>query len=417
MFRLGKCAARLGLTARATDAFRRAVALAPADPRAYGELADALRREKRIDAAERAYRVAIELAGKDAHPAWRVGLSLVEAARGHLSAAETHFSEALSQAPNAAAVHYNLGDVRLRQNRADEARAAFTAAIRLDDSFAKAHFGLGRVFERDGSIDAALGSYSRASEIDPNDPRYHAARARVLRRSGRHEAGEAAHAAYQQAVADKYLAIGLAYLEVGDWRDALTRLLIAHNAAPDLPGVAIARGTAHLRLGEFAIAERILAGVERPNADDPRVARLVAEARLAQGDDIGAVRALDAALARAPAWGPGLWIRGVALGRLGDVGGAEKDMRAALAASPDAIAPKAWLARLLAEENRDIADALELAVAALTAEPTPRRRATLALVYLRMGHESQARLQIERARREAPGDAAVLAMYTRIQGR
>lgn len=416
-FRLGKCAARLGLTARATDAFMRTVKLAPADPIAYGELADSLRREKRIDAAEAAYLTAIDLAGDDAHPAWRVGLGLVELARGDLHAAERRFSAARDQDPAASAVHYNLGDVLLRQNRIDEARASYLAALHHDSSFAKAHYGLGKVSERAGATDAAITAYTAASRLDPDDPKYYAGLARVLRRSGQDDRSQTARDDYRSAVARKYLATGRAYLEAGDWRDALVRLRVAYDADPGLPGLAVAKATAHLRLGEFAIAEALLVSTAMDRSDERRAARLLAEARLAQGNSRGAVSALDAALAREPAWGPGLWLRGVALGRLGDMRRAEKDMRAAIEASPDAVAPTAWLARLLAEENRDIPAALELAVAALTAEPTPAHRATLAFVYLRMGHGSQAKLQIERARQEAPADPAVLAMHARIHGR
>ena len=139
VFRLGKCAAKLGLSARATDAFHHAATLSPTDPLVRGELADALRIEKRIDEAEYQYHRAIEIAGADAHPAWSVGLGLVAMARGSLSDAERHFSKALRLAPDAAAIHYNLGEVSLRQNQIDDARHAYEAAIEHDEAFPIAH--------------------------------------------------------------------------------------------------------------------------------------------------------------------------------------------------------------------------------------------------------------------------------------
>jgi len=53
-------------------------------------------------------------------------------ARGSLSDAERHFSKALRLAPDAAAIHYNLGEVSLRQNQIDDARHAYEAAIERD---------------------------------------------------------------------------------------------------------------------------------------------------------------------------------------------------------------------------------------------------------------------------------------------
>lgn len=203
VFRLGKCAAKLGLSARATDAFHHAATLSPTDPLVRGELADALRIEKRIDEAEYQYHRAIEIAGADAHPAWSVGLGLVAMARGSLSDAERHFSKALRLAPDAAAIHYNLGEVSLRQNQIDDARHAYEAAIEHDEAFPIAHFGLGRVAERVGAIHDAARFYTRASEIDPDEPSFHAARARVLARTGHPEESAEAHADYRRATALK----------------------------------------------------------------------------------------------------------------------------------------------------------------------------------------------------------------------
>jgi len=413
-FRRGRCAANLGLTAQATDSFRRAVALSPGSALAHGELGDALRRERRVDAAEEHYLRALELSQGDGAAVWLVGLGLVELSRGRAESASERFSAARDASPAAPEPHYNLGDALLRQNLTADARAAFAAAIKTDATFALAHFGLGRSWERSRNLPEALRCYTQASERDPAEPAFHAARARAMRRTGDLPGAALARDAFRQATAIKYLSAGKALMAVGQWRDALARLLIARNADPSSPDIAMETATAYLRLGEPAAAEEALGVAEATDRQGTRRHRLLAEALLARGDTGRAVASVTEALERRPTWAPGLWLRGIARERLGDSVGAEADLRAAIGVAPDAIPPKAALARLLALNNRDIALAYDLAVSALTADPTPTRRATLALVYLRMGEANQARLQVNLARTQAPEDPEVLAVHAAV---
>ncbi|MAF12833.1 hypothetical protein CMK11_20480 [Candidatus Poribacteria bacterium] len=413
-FRIGRCASKLEAYPRAIRAFEKARELAPESPRIHGELADVLRRAKRYDEAEAAYEHALHGTDDRTASVWRVGLALIDVARADFAAAERRLRAALLVDPGEPAIRYNLAEVLFRLQRLGEADDAYVAAIERNGEFALAHFGRGRIAERRRDFASALMHYTRAAELNPAEPATHYAIARSLRRLGRSQEGARAIADYQRAVATRSLRTARRNMAQGLWDDAARQLQIAHQADPTFVDAALERAKAYIHLGEHARAEAALQELLREHPNERDAYRALAEACLAQGDLAGAETALSTVLTDHPEWGVALWLRGIVRGRSGDDGAAEVDLRAAMRVAPDALPPKASLARLLADRDRHVEEAFELAVEVLKAEPTPSHRGTLALVYLRMGYADQARLQIERAHREAPDDVEIAALRIAI---
>jgi hypothetical protein len=63
--------------------------------------------------------------------------------------------------------HYNLGNVRLREGRVDEAIAEYRQAIAIDPTLAPAYYNLGNALARKGDPEGAIAAFSRAVAIQP----------------------------------------------------------------------------------------------------------------------------------------------------------------------------------------------------------------------------------------------------------
>jgi tetratricopeptide (TPR) repeat protein len=156
--------------------------------------------------------------------------------------------------------------------------------------------------------------------------------------------------------------------------------------------VAIA-GDAQVELGRypqgFAAVQRRLE--LRP--DLPSYSR-ASYARELQGDRTGAIRLMDLAVGAGALGGPDRAFAQVQLGLLrfgqGDLAGAERDMRAALAERPDDAPATAGLARVLAARG-DLEAAAGLYSRAIDLLPLPEYPAALADVHRALGRPEAAR--------------------------
>jgi tetratricopeptide (TPR) repeat protein len=98
--------------------------------------------------------------------------------RAHLNLA-THLdetgrtAEALRHARRAVAIresatgYYNLGNILLRLDHAEQARRAYEDAVRLDPGLAEAHSNLGLIAANDRDFEAAESHFRRAIALDP----------------------------------------------------------------------------------------------------------------------------------------------------------------------------------------------------------------------------------------------------------
>jgi Tfp pilus assembly protein PilF len=107
-----------------------------------------------VDRATDAYRraLALEPLHADAH----VNLGRLLHEHGEPSAAERHYRAAAAAAPLDGRARYNLGVALEDQGRGAEAEDAYLDAIRVDESLAAAHFNLSRLLEARGEDALAL---------------------------------------------------------------------------------------------------------------------------------------------------------------------------------------------------------------------------------------------------------------------
>ena len=113
------------------------------------------------DDAKIAYRLAIELDGKNAHAHAHINFGRLLQVDGDVANAENHYREALVCAPENATARFNLGTALEDQGRAVEAIDAYTEALALLPDFADAHYNLAQLYEKRGDRSAALQHFSR----------------------------------------------------------------------------------------------------------------------------------------------------------------------------------------------------------------------------------------------------------------
>lgn len=84
-----------------------------------------------------------------------------------------------------------LGFVRYRQEKLDDAAALLRRALRQDKELALAHYDLGAVLFRQHNISGAGRAYRESDRLEPKDPRALAALCQVLAQVGRVNDGDA----------------------------------------------------------------------------------------------------------------------------------------------------------------------------------------------------------------------------------
>ena len=94
-----------------------------------------------LEAAERAYRMAIRLDPKYARAHYDLGIILLS--KHQLAEAESHLAKAVEADPEFGDAYYSLGSVRGRQGKFQEAVAALREALRLDPEDPDCHLMLG----------------------------------------------------------------------------------------------------------------------------------------------------------------------------------------------------------------------------------------------------------------------------------
>ncbi|MDL2339522.1 MAG: tetratricopeptide repeat protein [Pseudomonadota bacterium] len=157
---------------------RTAVIDRPDEPRYQFALGRALKAVNDLDAAENAYRRAIELQPGFADP--HVSLGIVLKAKGHLDEAIACYEQALRLNPGLAVAHSNLAAARgLRAARnsssltndipTEEVIEGMRLAVSLDPKDPELHRNFGTLLERVGRHDDAARAFNQALTIRPSD--------------------------------------------------------------------------------------------------------------------------------------------------------------------------------------------------------------------------------------------------------
>jgi protein O-mannosyl-transferase len=103
-------------------------------------------------------------------------------ASGRLPEAEEQFQASAASIANAGAFDA-LGDIAVRQGRADDAVKDYRQAINLDDVDWHGHFGLADIFAVRGRTQEAVDEYRAGLNLNPNDQKAQAALARLTSNS------------------------------------------------------------------------------------------------------------------------------------------------------------------------------------------------------------------------------------------
>ncbi|MDA0206435.1 MAG: tetratricopeptide repeat protein [Acidobacteria bacterium] len=168
---LGEVLVVLGRSNAAIPILNRALAIDPDSPEALQNLARAFRetgdRARGIEAARRAIRVVPEFA------AARNTLATLLGDEGQLVEAEREFLRALELDPDDAVARYNYAGLLADTKRFEESERYVREAVRLAPTMASAHRSLGKLLALRGATGEAESSFRKALEIEPNDSETH----------------------------------------------------------------------------------------------------------------------------------------------------------------------------------------------------------------------------------------------------
>jgi tetratricopeptide (TPR) repeat protein len=158
---------QLGLWSDQVTLFEHAIAVTGPNSRAQGNLANALRFERRLEAARDHAAEAVRL--EPASSFLRLNLALVDVDRGDLAAARDELEVAVRINPRYAIAWSLLGEVRAAQGQLEPARAALLESARLAPEDAGPWVKLGDVYAAFGRAQEAVAAYQRALRVDPDD--------------------------------------------------------------------------------------------------------------------------------------------------------------------------------------------------------------------------------------------------------
>lgn len=219
---------------QAEESYRRAIALAPAQPSHAYNLAIALADQGKLAQAISAYQQALAAnpAFADAH----FNLGIVQQKLQELDAAEASFKAAVKVQPAHAQAWCNLGALQARRGRLDEAHAALKQAIRLAPEMADAHHNLGNVHKDALRMSQAAQAFGEAIRLQPSHVDAHQGLGQVL---GKLRQYQPAIASLKHAIAldpqhvDAWIDLGNVRKEVGELEEALACFEHADQFAPD----------------------------------------------------------------------------------------------------------------------------------------------------------------------------------------
>ncbi|MFP2961443.1 protein kinase domain-containing protein [Myxococcus sp. 1LA] len=176
-----RAATELRLGKRAERAIEEATALAPKDLRPALALAELRERQGDLSGALAALATVHARKPGSAEVTPRYGLLLSQS--GRLDEAASVLSTWTRSHDDAASLA-ELGFVRFRQQRVDEAATLLKRAIRKAPKLAVAHYYLGAVLFRQGDTAGAERAYVEADRLSPEDPRALASRCQVHAHTG-----------------------------------------------------------------------------------------------------------------------------------------------------------------------------------------------------------------------------------------
>ncbi len=312
----------------AIEAFSGALAIRPGSMVAYYRRGEAYRVQNQPAEAVSNLREAARLAPQAPEPLIALG-DLYSAAGDDTQAATWYGAAADRLKDEDPLLLYRLALARYRAGMPATAVAPLQEAIERRDSFAEAHYLLGLVYRDVRNFDAATASLEQALRIDPGLIAAREELADLHRTQGRtvDEMQQLQSLAARDSQVTRRVAIALAEARYGQYDGALRTLSDAQAAAPADSRVQVALGRVHL-----ARAER--------TRDRESISRAMIILERALG---GTVRRSE-----------GLALYGRALALSGDLAGAERLLRDAVATSPVDLEAFQYLADVAERLSHDL---------------------------------------------------------------
>ena len=357
--------------ADALAALERAATAAPASAEIRAEIASfQLRRNRRTD-AEAAAREALTLNADNVEAHRVLGLIYASAAQeitGRARQAEfratareaiSHLERAVGDTWSQAdvAIQYTLGRLYLRMGDAAAAVEALTRVVNRSPNSLQGNVLLAQAYAASGDVQGAITTLERMVDAQP----------RVA----------STLAQYQE--------------QAGLLKEAAENYKRALELRPGSRNLKFRRASVVLRAMEYELAATLAAEAQTDHPDDLRFPRLRARALLGGGDSAGALSVLEATARAFPEDTATQFALADVYVDTGQEDDAERTLRQLLAGEPDNADALNYLGYLLADQGRQLEEAIKLVQRALDADPgNPSYLDSLGWAYFRLGDFAQA---------------------------
>jgi len=151
----------------AVTTYRKAIEIAPRDPRLYLHLGLAQAQSGQTADAIASYQRSLSLDARQALVLVNLGIALEGS--GDAAGAEQSYRRAIAVDPNEPLAYFNLGNVYLKRGDAAGAIPQYERATSLDPSLSTGYFYLAEAYARTGALQRALDAVRRGLEFDPQN--------------------------------------------------------------------------------------------------------------------------------------------------------------------------------------------------------------------------------------------------------
>ena len=182
-------------TAKAVAAYRKAIAVAPNDPKPHSALGFVMAEAGSLDVAISELDRAVALKADD--PETRKSLGDLYLARGEADSAIAYYRSVLALDPDAVQVRQRVGSIYAEKGDFDSAVAEYRRCIRDAPKWALPYSNLASVYLQRGTADSAIAAYRRCIALMPEDA---ALQNNLGYAYARHGLIDSAIAAYQRAI-------------------------------------------------------------------------------------------------------------------------------------------------------------------------------------------------------------------------
>ena len=156
-----------GDPAAAVATYRKAIEIAPRDPRLYLHLGLAQAQAGQSANAVSSYQRSLSLDTQQ--PLALVNLGIALERSGDAAGAERSYRQAMAVDPNEPLAYFNLGNIYLKRGDAAGAIPQYERATSLNPSLSTGYFYLADAYARTGAVQRALDAVRRGLEFDPEN--------------------------------------------------------------------------------------------------------------------------------------------------------------------------------------------------------------------------------------------------------